>query len=598
MATRRRDITIDVVVDDAKARAGLRGLGDESTKTGKRFSDTAKVIGASMVAGAGVAVGAFVKSSIDSFSNLNESLNAVDVTFGQSAEAVKKLGVEAATNVGLSNAQFNSLAVQMSAFAQTIAGDAGDVAGTVDTLTTRVADFASVMNLDVAEAARLFQSGLAGETEPLRRFGIDLSAAAVTAHGLAMGLGRGTGALNEQEKVLARYDSLMQQTDKTANDFANTSEELANKTRIVAAETENAKAQIGEAFAPVMEAAVPIMGAAAENMGVLAISFLELTGKITPTESALRQFKAMTGETAETAPALLTILKEFDVDMRELVDTIPLTTEEVNKLREADEEFMESLGFTSDEIEDLNRMLEDKLVSATQAARDQGIHPVKEALDDAAVAADDATESTETYMDTLRALVDPAFAIFQKLNALEDAQLKYNEAVADGDAKSDEAQKAAADLGEAYLGLEGASAEYAAAGGKDSLDALINILTQAGVARDTIREIIAAIEDLNDTPVRNPAFFGGGPGGSARSRETRAHGGPVRAGGTYLVGEEGPELLSMGSSSGHVTPNNQLMSGGGGTTIIVQGYVGSEAQLAAELDRLLTKRKRQSGLGF
>lgn len=43
----------------------------------------------------------------------------------------------------------------------------------------------------------------------------------------------------------------------------------------------------------------------------------------------------------------------------------------------------------------------------------------------------------------------------------------------------------------------------------------------------------------------------------------RASGGPVTAGGTYLVGERGPELLTMGSSSGYITPN------GAGSTINV-----------------------------
>lgn len=43
----------------------------------------------------------------------------------------------------------------------------------------------------------------------------------------------------------------------------------------------------------------------------------------------------------------------------------------------------------------------------------------------------------------------------------------------------------------------------------------------------------------------------------------RASGGPVWSGGTFLVGENGPELLSMGSSSGFVTPNHAL---GGGTS--------------------------------
>ena len=39
-------------------------------------------------------------------------------------------------------------------------------------------------------------------------------------------------------------------------------------------------------------------------------------------------------------------------------------------------------------------------------------------------------------------------------------------------------------------------------------------------------------------------------------------GGPVSAGGAYLVGERGPEILQMGSKGGNIIPNNKM---GGGT---------------------------------
>jgi hypothetical protein len=63
-------------------------------------------------------------------------------------------------------------------------------------------------------------------------------------------------------------------------------------------------------------------------------------------------------------------------------------------------------------------------------------------------------------------------------------------------------------------------------------------------------------------------------GGTANTRDmkadVRAHGGPVLAGRTYLVGEQGPELLTMGSTSGRVIPNGQTMAalGGGGPEVI------------------------------
>jgi hypothetical protein len=51
---------------------------------------------------------------------------------------------------------------------------------------------------------------------------------------------------------------------------------------------------------------------------------------------------------------------------------------------------------------------------------------------------------------------------------------------------------------------------------------------------------------------------------------TRANGGPVMGGGTYLVGERGPELFTP-LSSGSITPNNALGGGGANITVNVNG---------------------------
>jgi hypothetical protein len=56
----------------------------------------------------------------------------------------------------------------------------------------------------------------------------------------------------------------------------------------------------------------------------------------------------------------------------------------------------------------------------------------------------------------------------------------------------------------------------------------------------------------------------------------RAAGGPVSAGGTYVVGERGPELLTMGSSGGVITPNHALGGGGNNITINVSAPQGTD----------------------
>ena len=195
----------------------------------------------------------FFKGAISEASNLGESVNALNVVFGDNSAGIQKLGKAAAQSLGLSNVEFNSLAVQFSNFAKTVAGPGGDVVGTLKDLTTRASDFASVMNLDVSEAATLFQSGLAGETEPLRRFGIDLSAAAVEAYAYANGIAASGVELTEAEKVQARYGLLMQSTAQTAGDFANTQDSLANVQRRLKSSWADLSAKIGAAFLPILE---------------------------------------------------------------------------------------------------------------------------------------------------------------------------------------------------------------------------------------------------------------------------------------------------------------------------------------------------------
>ena len=241
-------------VGDAADNAGKKGGG----KVADAFGKAAK---AGLAIGA-VAIGAFAANAVSQASNLGESINAVNVTFGDAAAGVLKLGEDAATAVGLSNSEFNGLAVQFSAFATTVAGEGGNVSGTLDDLTTRSADFASVMNIDVKDAAGIFQAGLAGETDGLKKFGIDLSGAAVEAYAMANGIGEAGRELTEQEKVQARYGALMEQTAKTQGDFANTSGSFANQQRILKAQFADMSAEVGAVLIPIMSSLFSILLAA------------------------------------------------------------------------------------------------------------------------------------------------------------------------------------------------------------------------------------------------------------------------------------------------------------------------------------------------
>lgn len=255
-----RSSVINVLVnaDPRKFVSGMKDAEGALGKLGGAAKNAAKMVGlvSGAIAGATAVLG---KKAVDAASDFGESVNAVNVVFGDASDAILKLADDSARAVGLSSTEFNGFAVQFAGFTKQIAGSEGDIAEVTDELTTRIADFASVMNLDVPEAAQVFQSTLAGQTEPIRRFGIDMSAAAIEAFALERGIWDGIGTMTESEKVMARYEKILEDTEGMSGDFANTSDSLANMQRILAAEFENAQVKLGQFLLPAVEDLVSIL---------------------------------------------------------------------------------------------------------------------------------------------------------------------------------------------------------------------------------------------------------------------------------------------------------------------------------------------------
>lgn len=252
--------------------------------TGNLLADIAfsggRQIGRGLAAGVG-----FGFQGIGLASDLGEALNANDVTFGKDiAEQLKILGSDAPKRLGLSRTAFAAFSTQFSAFAKTIRRN--DVTGFIDELTNRGADFASVYNMEVGEALQLFQSGLAGETEPLRKFGLDLSAASVESFAYANGIGEVGTALTEAEKVQARYGLLLAQTAAVQGDNANTSGELAGQQRRLAVAYEESQVALGEHLLPgwlgmvtfANEELIPKLGDVIDKVGPKLADALEKAG--------------------------------------------------------------------------------------------------------------------------------------------------------------------------------------------------------------------------------------------------------------------------------------------------------------------------------
>jgi hypothetical protein len=235
-----------------------KGLGEAEEKghstAGKIVSGMSK-IGAGVaagLAGAAVATGAFLASTIGPASDLNETVSKVGVVFGDSAAQVLAFGKTAATNLGMSeNAALSASGTFGNLFRSMQIGEkpATDMSLGMVQLAS---DLASFNNLDPTEVLDKLRAGITGEAEPLKTLGININQALLEQKALAMGLWDGVAPLDAAAKAQASYALMMEQTTLAQGDFARTSDGLANQQRSMSANFENVKATIGTALLPIL----------------------------------------------------------------------------------------------------------------------------------------------------------------------------------------------------------------------------------------------------------------------------------------------------------------------------------------------------------
>ena len=562
---------------EAREAASATGqIGDSAKKTGtatggldKKMQGLAFTAKTALAIGAAAAVADFARDSIREAVDLQESINAVNRTFEDVAPAINQIGETAAQEFGLAQSEFNGFAVQFSNFAQSIAEGAGkSVPGVIQDLTGRIADFASVMNLDIPEAAEKFQSGLAGQVEPLRAFGIDVSAAAVSQKALELGLAETTSQLTEQDKVLARYELIMEQTDKTAGDFKATQDDLANAQRTFNAQLKDFQADIGQAALPVLS---DLVGGLSDLVFVLdelvsMIPFVEDLGDVLSfvfERSALGFFLTQIGLVADALDEPIARTKTWQLE---------LEAQHKSQLTAA-----ASAGEVGDELEFVGGALARvQFEKAIGGFRDTGGF------------ASDAADKLRDFRDAALALIDPTFAVFEAESELAEATEAYNDILDDNEATVEDVDQAVRDLAEAqatYNATVAAAPEDLAAAEL----AFKNLAEQAGIADEDIDRVAESIRSIESRQIFLDVFTRFQASGSAAARkafeqnigrfevEQRALGGPVSPLTPYIVGEKGPEVF-IPDRAGTIIPNvmtaQSTRAGGSGTVVNIGNVYG------------------------
>ncbi len=234
-------------IDDTTAKVStmrdkMHSAGEKMKAVGGKMT---KYMTLPILAGAGV--------SIKAFSDLQETINKVDVSFGGSAGVVKKWSESSIKSMGL--------AQQSALDAAALFGDMGTGMGQNQEeaskmsmgLTQLGADMASFKNVSIDRAQTALAGVYTGETEALKSLGVVMTETNLQEFAASKGITKKISQMTQAEKVQLRYNFVMDKTANAQGDFARTSDSIANKTRTASEKTKQLSAELGGKLAPIYQ---------------------------------------------------------------------------------------------------------------------------------------------------------------------------------------------------------------------------------------------------------------------------------------------------------------------------------------------------------
>ena len=245
--------------------------------TGK-FTSGLKALNVAAVAVAFRKISYFIAQAVTESNKYQEDLNLFTVALGQYAGEAKEYAEKVSDVMGIDPAQW----LRNQGIFNTLLTGFGDTAERAQLMSKNLTqlgyDLSSYANIPIEDAMQKLQSGIAGELEPLRRLGYDLSQAELQQIALNLGIKESVANMTQAEKAELRYYAIMTQVTSAQGDMARTLQAPANQLRILQAQLTQASRAIGNIFIPALNAILPYAIAVVKVIREIANALANLVG--------------------------------------------------------------------------------------------------------------------------------------------------------------------------------------------------------------------------------------------------------------------------------------------------------------------------------
>lgn len=258
--------------DTAAFEKGLSG----AQKTLKRFDrDMQKMaagfksVGQSLTLGLTLPIVALGAKMAQTAIDAAEMQSAFEVSFGAMAKSAKDWATTTGDAMGRSTTEMQQGMLTMHGLFKAGGPATDQTRKLAEQFAVLAQDLSSFHNVSPEDALDRLRAGLSGEAEPLRRFNVYLTEAAVKAEALRLGLVKGNGVLSETAKIQARASLIMKGTTEAQGDVIRTSSSAANQIRAMKAAWQELSITLGEKIVPLLTPIVVSLNGMATKFAAL-----------------------------------------------------------------------------------------------------------------------------------------------------------------------------------------------------------------------------------------------------------------------------------------------------------------------------------------
>lgn len=213
--------TVNKRLDEQKTFLGKTSK--EWEKTGEKMESVGKSMSLKLTAPI-MAAGTYAfKMSAD----YEQALGKMEVVFEKNSDKIQDWANNAMENFGLSRKSAVTMVSDYGALFKGMGIAMDDTQEWSMTLTERVMDLSNFYDTTVDETTNALNAIVTGQTEPLRRFGINMTQATLQEYAFESGINKKIQTMTEAEKVQLRYNFVM---DRTAIALGTTKKEADTAT--------------------------------------------------------------------------------------------------------------------------------------------------------------------------------------------------------------------------------------------------------------------------------------------------------------------------------------------------------------------------------